>query len=591
MYSYGLIGNCQISALISDKASIDWLCIPRPDSPPLFGRLLDPAGGHFSIELSSEMNVSRTQRYFENTNILITEMSTPDGARIRVTDFCPRFEQHGRMYRPIALFRIVEPLSAAPSIRVECMPVNGWNKEPIKSIRGNSHLRFDLAEDSLRLVTNMPLTYLCESTPFHLKEKIYFGLTWSFGIEEDLLSVTDRFLRQTRDYWITWVKHCSVPTLFQSETIRSALALKLHCYEDTGAILAATTTSLPEEIGGTRNWDYRFCWLRDAYFALSAFHNLGHFEEIEGFLKFLLDIAHEQESSRERLSPVYTLSRGLPVPETVHSNWAGYQKTKPVRSNNQAAEQTQNDVYGEMILTLAPIFFDQRFSHLRAPQHEDLLEHLGILASKTISKSDAGLWEFRNGWKEHTFTNFMSWAGLERIERIQKKGYLQKLKFDVVHERKRAEAAVEAAVKDGTLRNGPEDSSLDAALSLLPVLRFPNISLCQNTIDQLQNNLSLREPHHSFFYRYIREDDFGSPRAAFVVCSFWMAQALSHLGHNKKAIGILEDVLKSANHLGLFAEHFDPDSGLQLGNFPQAYSHVGLINTAFAVSPRWSEIL
>ena len=300
------------------------------------------------------------------------------------------------MFRPISLFRIVEPLSGTPSIQVECTPVDGWKKEPIKAVRGNSHLRFDFSEGGLRLATNMPLTYLCESTPFQLKEKLYFALTWSFGIEEDLVQLVERFLVQTRDYWRTWVKHCSIPSLFQRETIRSALILKLHCYEDTGAILAAMTTSLPEELGGNRNWDYRYCWLRDAYFALSAFHNLGHFEEMEGFLKFLLDIAHEQESSRERLSTVYTLSRGLPLPETIHSNWVGYKEAKPVRSYNQAAEHIQNDVYGEMILTLAPIFFDQRFSHLRVRGHEELLEHLALLASKAISKPDAGLWEFRN---------------------------------------------------------------------------------------------------------------------------------------------------------------------------------------------------
>lgn len=580
-----------MSGLIHESGSLDWMCLPRPDGEPIFGRLLDQNGGHFSISLADAGILSSEQAYVENTNILVTEIEGSRGGNIRITDFCPRFEQYGRMFRPLTLIRIVEPLEASSSVQIDCRPVNGWNKTPLHAVRGNSHIRFDLGESSLRLTTNMALTYLTERTPFHLKEKIYFALTWESPIEEELSTVCERFLLQTRDYWRTWVKHCTIPFQFQNEVIRSALTLKLHCYEDTGAILAATSTSLPEELGSHRNWDYRYCWLRDAYFTLSALHNVGHFEEMEGFLKFLLDIAHKQESSQERLSPVYTLSRDLPIPEIEHSNWAGYKESKPVRSNNQAAEQTQNDVYGEMILTLAPIFFDQRFSHLRVKEHEDLLGHLGFLASKAISKPDAGLWEFRQGWKEHTFTNFMSWAGLERIERIQKLGFLRNLRFDVSAETLRARSAVEAAAKEGILRNGPHDSSLDASLSLLPVLRFPNTALSQNTVEQLHKNLRLYETHPCHFYRYVREDDFGSPQSAFVVCSFWMAQAYSHLGQNEKAKLILENAIKSANHLGLFSEHFDPAAIIQLGNFPQAYSHVGLINAAFAVSPRWSDVL
>lgn len=222
-------------------------------------------------------------------------------------------------------------------------------------------------------------------------------MSWNSSVDEDLQLVSHRFLTQTQQYWKTWVKHCSIPSLFQKETIRSALTLKLHCFEDTGAILAALTTSLPEEPGNTRNWDYRYCWLRDAYFVLTFFHNLGHFEEMEGFLKFILDIAHHHEASRERLAPVYTLGRELPLPEIIHKNWAGFQNSSPVRHNNQAAEHIQNDVYGEMILALSPVFFDERFYDLRTKEYEDLLIHFAKFATKSISLPDAGLWEVRNG--------------------------------------------------------------------------------------------------------------------------------------------------------------------------------------------------
>lgn len=593
MYPYGLVGNCQISALVSSNGSIDWLCLPRPDSEPVFGRLLDPDGGHLSITAAGEQAATGRQYYQENSNILVTEITTVDGSRFRITDFCPRFEQYGRMYRPMSLFRIVEPLGGSPSIRVSCKPVTGWNKEAAQSIRGNSHLRFDFREDSLRLTANMPLTYLCEEGPFALKEKLYFGLTWSAPIEDDLVLVAERFLHQTQLYWQTWVKHCSIPSLFQGETIRSALALKLHCYEDTGAILAALTTSLPEEPGNKRNWDYRHCWLRDAHFVLSAFHNLGHFEEMEGFLKFFLGIAQKHEASKDRLAPVYNLSQGLPLPETIHPHWRGHNGHGPVRTNNQAAEHVQNDVYGEMVLTLAPIYFDERFFHLRVKEHEDLLSHLAKLCERSISQPDAGLWEARDGWQEHSFTNLMSWAGLERATRIQSYSYLKVMPFDAIAARDRAIAAVEAATKAGSLRNGPKDPSYDAALSLATILRLPRDELCTATVRDIQKHLALgpARPESSFFYRYVREDDFGKPGSAFVICSFWVAQALARLGHKDEARGILEDAVQAANHVGLLAEHFQPQSRTQLGNFPQAYSHVGLINAAFAVSPPWSEVL
>lgn len=594
MYPYALVGNCQTSALIGTNGSVEWLCAPRPDSPPVFGRLLDPEGGHFSIASAHPDAVRSTeQRYLPNTNILLTTVTLSGGDAYQITDFCPRFEQYGRMYRPTALFRIVEPVQGTPAIRVSCQPVSGWDKMPIQPVRGSNHLRYDIRGDLLRLLTNMPMTYLCEETPVALTQKFHFGLTWGLGIEDDLVKVTHDFLEQTARYWRTWVKNCSVPLLHQQAVIRSALALKLHCFEDTGAILAAVTTSLPEQGGGRRNWDYRYCWLRDAYFALTAFHNLGHFEEMESFLKFLLNIAHTHEHSRDRLRPVYTLSQSLPLPETAHANWSGYQGSTPVRSHNQAADQVQNDAYGEMILTFTPIFFDERYVDLRTKDLDGLLAHLAQLCARSIGQPDAGLWEIRNGWQEHSFTNLLCWAGLERLERIKQAGHLNGLTMDVMGARIRAAEALLRSAHDGAVRNGPSDLSYDAALAQLPILGYPNRELCESTVLQIARELSLKRGAEDtgFFYRYVREDDFGKPEGAFVICSFWIAQALARLGRIPEARTILDRVLVAANHVGLFSEHFIPATTIQCGNFPQAYSHVGLINAAFAVSPPWSDVL
>jgi len=591
MYRFGLIGNCQASALINENGALDWLCLPRPDSPPVFGRLLDPDGGHFSVD--TEAKATYRQAYLSNTNVLTTFVRLEDGSEFKITDFCPRFQQHGRMYRPMSVFRVVEPISGSAKIKVVCKPVVGWEKEPAKPIRGNSHIRFDIREGSLRVTTSMPLTYLSEETFFTLKEPLYFALSWDLGVEDDLIQVTNSFLEQTIDYWNTWVKHCSIPSLYQRETIRSALTLKLHCYEDTGAILAALTTSLPEENGTGRNWDYRYCWLRDAYFVLSAFYNLGHFEEMEEFLKFVLNIAEKHEHSRARLRPVYRLDQTLPLPEIEHSNWIGFGGSKPVRSGNQAAEHVQNDVYGEMALTLSPIFFDERFDRLRSKDHEDLLAHLGKLCASHVSKPDAGLWELRNGWQEHSFSNLMCWAGLERIERVREKGFLKDLGFDLGQAKQTAEAAIRAAVKNGVLANGPQDESFDAGLLLLPILRFPDEKLALETVSRIHSELKLGSDDlsSSFLYRYLRKDDFGHPKSAFLICSFWLVQALSRVGRVEEARRVFKNTMTSANSLGLFSEHYLPGAGGQIGNFPQAYSHVGQINAAFAVSPPWSEVL
>ncbi len=591
MYGYGLIGNCQAAALISARGSLDWCCMPRPDSAPIFGRLLDADGGHFSIEPVA--GGSNHSEYLSNTNILLTRITCPDGSAYQITDFCPRFEQYGRMYRPIAVFRIVEPLQGIPVIKAVCRVVNGWSKQAVQPVRGNSHLRFEIGADHVRLTTTMPLTYLCEELPFALQQPLYFALTWSESLEENLIEIARRFLQHTTHYWRTWVKHCSIPSFYQRETIRSALALKLHCFEDTGAILAALTTSLPEENRQGRNWDYRYCWLRDAYFVVSAFNNLGHFEEMEGFIKYLLGIAQHHEHSRERLRPVYCLDQSLPLPETEHPNWQGFGGNTPVRSFNQAAEHVQNDVYGEMILTLAPIFFDERFQHLRSKEHEELLGYLGRLCMRNIGQPDAGLWEIRNGWREHSFSNLMSWAGIERLIRIRDAGYLKNFTLDLHSAKLNAENALRQAVSGGALRNGPGDDSFDASLLQLALVRFPDGALCETTVTMIWKELRLNDTPagQAFLYRYLRRDDFGQPDSAFLVCSFWLVQALAKTGRLIEATAVMNETARAANPLGLLSEHYAPGQATQLGNFPQAYSHVGQINAAFAVSPLWSEVL
>lgn len=586
MYPYAVVGNCSLTALIDTHGSIDWLCLPSPDSPPFFGRLLDRDGGRMSV---STVGPSRAQqRYRGHTNILETTIEDAAGS-FRIVDFCPRYHANGRVHRPRELYRMIEPVGGQPEIIISCTPVAGWEKSPLKPHCSANAIHFESGAAQATLTTTIGPHDVIEERPVKLTEPIYAALTCGSEPVGDLTTIVRDALDKTEAYWRTWVRHCSVATLFQAETIRSALALKLHCCEDTGAIIAAPTTSLPEEVGGERNWDYRFCWLRDAAFVLSAFHHLGHFDEMEGFLRFLLRIAEAPGP----LQPVYRANGAAPLPEEVHLNWRGYKNSAPVRSNNQAAEHVQNDVYGEMIVALTPIFFDERFADLRTREHEDLMGYLAMRAAATLGEKDAGLWEYRSNWQVHSFSTLMSWAGLERIERLQGCGFFGRLDLDVRTMKAKAAAIIESAVVDGSLRNGPADPSFDASLLLLPMLRYPDRGLNERTVRAVWRALraELDGAVSPYMYRYRRTDDFGAPRSAFVICSFWLIEALARVGHRHEAEELMGLMRQTQNKVGLIAEHFDPAAKEQAGNFPQAYSHVGAINAAFAVSPPWRELL
>lgn len=591
MYNLGLVGNCQVSALIDNEGGLQWLCMPRPDSEPVVGRLLDPEAGIFLIKPSEAARSE--QAYRNNTAILDTKWTVSDEQAFTVTDFCPRFEQHGRIYRPAAFFRVVEPTKGETRIKVDFKAINGWTKDIVRAERGNSHLRFAMSQGVLRFVTNMPLTYLLSEQEFLLQEPLYFALLWDMPLEDDIKRVSLSFLQKTEDYWRTWIKHASIPSLYQTEVIRSAITLKLHVYEDTGAILAATTTSLPEHPGSPRNWDYRFCWVRDTFFTLTALFHLSHYEEMEGFIRFVMNIVDYHQD----LAPVYTIDKELPLPEMTLDHWRGYQDSRPVRVKNAAATQVQNDVYGELVLTLAPIYRDERFIHLRNSHLEKMILWLGEKCIQSIGQPDAGLWELRGLQQEHTFTNIMCWAGLDRIVKILELKPFPSAEPTTLGRfrqyREKAAARIRAAVVDGTLRNGPEDPSYDASVLLLPILGYPDRELSLRTTEVIAKELAAIHDgeRSSFLYRYKRADDFGLPESSFMICSYWLAQAWAACGKKDEGLRLLGVLQECANPLGLLPEHWDNVKKRHLGNFPQTYSHVGLINAAFASAPPWIEVL
>jgi GH15 family glucan-1,4-alpha-glucosidase len=528
-----------------------------------------------------------TQRYLENTNVLETTFDTPEG-RFRVIDFAPRAILYDRIFRPPQIYRIIEPLSGTPRVTVACDPKLGWSKATPRATQGSNHVEYEGFANRLRLTTDIPLAFL-GGRPFVLTERRHLALSWGAPIEEALAPLAERFLGETLRYWRRWVKHCNIPPLYQREVIRSALALKLHCYEDTGAIVAAMTTSIPESPGSGRTWDYRYCWLRDAYYALDAFGLLGHFEEREHFVQYLLNVA--ASSPDLDLSPLYKVD-GTPVlEERVMADWPGFGGEGPVRVGNGAHEHQQHDVFGEMVLALTPVFVDERFSAERSPAALELVERLARKAIAVVGTPDAGIWEYRTEWKPQTFSSLMCWAAADRMAIVASRHAPgREAEFRAAADRIRREIAERAwSPEIGSYVGHYGGRDVDAALLQMATLRcFPaSDARLRSTIEVTRKALS----QDGWLMRYNLDDGFGRPQVAFIICTFWLVEALATLGRADEAAAVLRHVHAALSPLGLLSEDYETANLRMWGNFPQAYSHVGLIRAAFAASPRWSEFV
>jgi GH15 family glucan-1,4-alpha-glucosidase len=561
------------------------MCWPRPDSSFVFAPLLDrERGGAFIVEGVDADDIH--QEYIENTNVLRTVFTGDEGS-FELLDFAPRFFLYDRFFKPSMLVRVLRPLAGEPKARVRCRPVYDYGLEQGGSWRASNHIEYTGFPAPVRLTTNVPLTYVEDERPFLLDRDRHLVLTWGQPLEAGLEETAERFLERTVDYWRRWVKATRVPRDYQHEVIRSALALKLHQYEDTGALLAATTTSLPEHPGSGRTWDYRYCWLRDAYFTLNAFERLGHSEEMELFLEYLRNRADERDGA---LQPAYRIDGGSEAPERELEHLSGYNGDGPVRVGNQAFEHLQNDVYGEMVLAVSRLFLDTRFVGEIPPRTAvEIVQQLVDQIETRLEEPDAGLWEFRERTRLHSFTILMHWAGARRAVEIAEALDAQELAERAREIEGRAADILETRCWNdeiGALTQVAGERQLDAALLLAVHLGYftPDDARAVSHVDAIRGALSV---DGGLLKRYSSPDDFGIPRAAFTVCSFWLVEALAILGKTDEAKELFERLLGLHNGLGLFSEDIIPETLQQSGNFPQTYSHVGLINAAFRLSRRW----
>jgi len=589
MKDYGLdlavTGNGRTAALIDPTARFVWWCFPRFDSDPIFCRLLAGAEEKGFMDVVLDDMADFQSGYLRNSAILSTVLTDRKGGAVRITDFAPRFRQLGRIFRPPQLVRLIEPVSGLPRITIRFPPTHD-NGHPItRTSIGSNHIRYISDTAVIRLTTDAPLSFIEREAPLVLSRPLHLV----FGVDEqfqgDLVATCREFCDRTGDFWMDWVRGLSISYDWQDEIIRAAITLKLSSFEETGGIVAAHTTSIPEAPHSGRNWDYRYCWLRDAYFVVNALNRIGATQTMEDFISYTLSIA---SNPSEPMRPVYSVVPIDAMDEKVAPQLKGFQGDGPVRIGNAAAEQVQNDTYGSVILAALPMFYDRRLPRLGDEGLFHLLESMGTKAGELALEADNGIWEHRGRRRIHTHSTAMCWAGCNRLAAIASRLGL----YDRTAHWNAVADPIHAALLDGawsekrqafTAAFGSDD--LDASVLLLPSLGVIEADHPRfvKTVTALEREL-LRAKH---VMRYATEDDYGLPAAAFLICRFWLVDAWWALGRREEARDLFVDALAFRNRFGLLSEDVDPQTGSLWGNFPQTYSMAGLILTAMRLSRSW----
>lgn len=584
----GIIGNCSIGALVDREARLVWCCLPRFDGDPVFNALLrsgedGSADGSFVVSLA---DLSSSEQYYEpNSAVLKTILHGPSGS-IEISDCVPRFSWRGRMFRPQTIVRRVTPLSGRPRIRIQMRPTFAYGGQQPVVTRGSNHIGYAGPDFTLRLSTDAPIDYVLAETEFNLNDQISLILGPDETLTDGVGDTARHFEEQTLDYWRNWSRRLALPFDWQDAVIRAAITLKLCTYESTGAIVAALTTSIPEAANSGRNWDYRYCWLRDAFFVVRALNSLGAVHTMENYFDWLSNIV--ERADNHHLQPVYGLGLEGGLTERIEPHLVGYRGMGPVRVGNQAHEHFQHDVYGNLILGAVQTFFDHRLTRRAGLDDFKRLEIVGEQAFRLYDQPDAGMWELRSRAHVHTSSSLMCWAACDRLAKIAV--HLRALDRAALW-RERADLIKAVILKEAwsVERQAFTDvfggTTLDAGVLLMVEVGLvdPHDPRFVSTVERLEETLA-RGPH---MMRYESADDFGLPETAFNICAFWRLDALSRIGRREEAIEIFEALLATRNHLGLLSEDTDFYTGEMWGNFPQTYSMVGIINGAMRLSRPW----
>jgi GH15 family glucan-1,4-alpha-glucosidase len=586
-----IVGNGAIGCLINDRGDVVWGCFPRFDGDPLFCSLLrEPTPetdfGYLAVDLIDCVKVE--QEYMRNTPVLVTRLYDKTGGCIEITDFSPRFRQHGRMFCPMMLVRQVRRMTGNPRVRIRMRPATDYGAARTATTSGSNHIRYIATGVVLRLTTDASITATLEESACYLEDSVTLLLGSDETVQGSVGELGRHFLEETVAYWSGWVRHLGIPFEWQDAVIRAAITLELNVFDDTGAVIAAVTTSIPEAPGSGRNWDYRYCWLRDAYFVVTALNQLGSTRTMERYLEYILNII--AGATGGRIQPVYGISGKADLEERIVDTLPGYRGMGPVRVGNQAFQQVQHDVYGAAILAATHVFYDHRLTRRGDETLFKRLELLGERAAALFDQPDAGIWELRTRLNVHTFSSVMCWAGCDRLARIAEHLGL--------HDRatvwREKSAAMHAVICErcwspalDSFTGYMDGDALDASLLRLYELGFLRADdpRFRGTVRAIEKQLRRGD----FIYRYVESDDFGVPTNAFLVCTLWYCNALAALGETDEARGLFEKVLAGRNRHGLLSEDIDPRSRELWGNFVQTYSMVGLIDCAMRLSVSWEE--
>jgi GH15 family glucan-1,4-alpha-glucosidase len=589
MNDYGLdlavIGNGRTAALIEPSSRLVWWCFPRFDGDPVFCRLLAGKEEKGFCDVVLDDLAATSSDYVRNTALVSTVLTDRNDAAVRITDFAPRFREFDRVFRPSQLVRIIEPIAGLPRIVIRFRPTSRYGTPISTRSIGSNHISYHDGNVALRLTTDAPLSYIDREASFVLTRPLHLVMGQDEPFPAALASTCHEFADRTRDYWQEWVQRLSIAYDWQDVMIRAAIALKLSNFEETGAIIAAHTTSIPEAPGSGRTWDYRYCWMRDAYFVVKALNRLGATQTMEDFISFILGIASEKI-----VRPVYSIVPSDPMEEEIADNLQGYRGDGPVRIGNAAVHQLQHDTYGSIILAAMPMFFDRRLPRPGDAGLFQLLERLGVEAERSAFAPDAGIWEYRGRARIHTHSAAMCWAGCNRLGAIAR--HLG-IPDRAAHWTRTAEAIGARLLdeawneKRGAFTAGFGVEDLDASVLLLPEIGLVEAGDPRfvRTIEAIEREL-LRDKH---VMRYTSEDDFGVPESAFFVCRFWLIDVLWKLGRREQALDMFTDALRYRNRYGLLAEHVHLKTGALWGNFPQTYSMAGMILTAMRLSRSWED--
>lgn len=582
--NYGVVGNCKSVALISERGSIDWCCLPDFNSSSIFARILDEdIGGSFEIHVDDNYLVSQT--YERNTNILCTRFS--NGTNIfEILDFMPRYKTEDKgYYNPPDLIRYFRHILGKPVFSITYNPkleyarhdtVSRINKDNIKSFTAEGDY------DSLYLYSSFNKKAILDKTNIVLEDDGFILISYNQKLLEQTIERQYLKLQRTKVYWLNWANKTRLFSAYQDEIVRSALILKILSYDKTGAVLAAATTSLPETIGEIRNWDYRFCWIRDASMVIKVMSTLGHNNSVKRFMNFIIDIIPDKN---EKIQIMYGINKERTLTEEILSHFRGYMDSYPVRIGNAAYIQKQNDIYG----ILVDVIYQQFKLFETTLENSESLWTITRSIVKTVAdnwhKPDKGIWEIRTEEKHFTFSKLLCWVAIDRAIKIAK--IIRKLdyaeRWQILADEIKADIYANAwnpKIKAFTQSYG--NGHLDASNLLMEPYGFIHAKDEKyiQTVKAIQKELS----RDGLMYRYKNEDDFGTPSSSFTICTFWLINALNAIGEGTQARKLFEQLLLYSNHVGLFSEDIDFETKRLLGNFPQAYSHLALIETAINLS-------